>query len=93
MSRGGGAECERETQNEMRQECEQCMYASIRGEKKSLLSMFQWCFFLILALCALKGREEGKDLTVLNKGDLHKPGSGSPAAVVNEKATASRQPH
>lgn len=51
-------------------------------------------FFLSLSLsCLLKGREEGKDLMVSNKGDLHKPGSGSRAAVVNEKAAASRQPY
>lgn len=63
-----------------------------RGEKKPPFNVSVVFFPHSRTLRAERPRG-GKDLTVLNKGDLHKPGSGSPAAVVNEKATASRQPH
>lgn len=87
--------------SEMRQE-RLCMYSMsmhrvwsetkqvcMRGQKKSFFQHIG-SIFSSLSRSLLKGREEGKDLMVSNKGDLHKPGSGSRAAVVNEKAAASR---
>lgn len=47
--------------------------------------------FSLLSLS--EGRRGGENLMATNKGDLHKQDSGSPAAVVNKKASASRHPY
>lgn len=65
----------------------------VSEEKKASFNVLVVFFPHSPSLDVERERDEGKDLMVSNKGDLHKPGSGSRAAVENEKVAASRHPY